>query len=318
MESNADDRVVRRRRWWRWALICATVVAALVLVHQIGAIDLAALWTEADGPLVGLAAALSLVSLFGAAGSLLAASPVPLPVPATFAVQLATSFTNLITPASAGGNALLIRFVRRNRASLPASVAAVALVQVTGVLGTLCIVVPAVVATGFRIDVHRWFGGAGLLVAAGVVLVLVAVGVWLLRPGGSVRRRIRDGLGETLRQFRKALRQPRRVVGSTFAGLFVLVGQTVTLAVCLGAYGVRLPMAAIALVLSVGTAVGAAAPVPGGIGATEAGLAAGLAVAGADPSSALFAVLLYRVLIFWMRVPLGWTALLWLRRTRHV
>jgi uncharacterized protein (TIRG00374 family) len=55
---------------------------------------------------------------------------------------------------------------------------------------------------------------------------------------------------------------------------------------------------------------------PGGLGFVEAGLAATLAVAGISTGDALVATLVYRLLTFWLPIPLGGVAA-WLFRRRH-
>jgi glycosyltransferase 2 family protein len=80
------------------------------------------------------------------------------------------------------------------------------------------------------------------------------------------------------------------------------------------AFGGALPIVAIAVVYLTGTAVGSAVPTPGGIGAVEAALAAGLTAAGLHGSVAFSSVLLFRVVTFWLPVPVGWVALNYLQR----
>ena len=55
---------------------------------------------------------------------------------------------------------------------------------------------------------------------------------------------------------------------------------------------------------------------PGGLGFVEAGLAATLAVAGVPAGDALVATLVYRLLTFWLPIPLGGVAVYVFRR-RH-
>ena len=55
---------------------------------------------------------------------------------------------------------------------------------------------------------------------------------------------------------------------------------------------------------------------PGGLGFVEAGLAATLAVAGISTGDALVATLVYRMLTFWLPIPLGGVAAYVFRR-RH-
>jgi uncharacterized membrane protein YbhN (UPF0104 family) len=64
------------------------------------------------------------------------------------------------------------------------------------------------------------------------------------------------------------------------------------------------PIAKIGLVYLTGSAIGSIIPTPGGIGAVEAGLTAGLTAAGVPV--AVSAVLLFRLLTFWLTIPFGW------------
>jgi uncharacterized protein (TIRG00374 family) len=72
----------------------------------------------------------------------------------------------------------------------------------------------------------------------------------------------------------------------------------------------------VAVVYLAGSAIGNAAPTPGGLGAVEAALAAGLTAAGLAGDVAVSAVLLYRLATFWLPVAPGYMAFGWLQR-RH-
>ena len=64
-----------------------------------------------------------------------------------------------------------------------------------------------------------------------------------------------------------------------------------------------------------GSAVGSVVPTPGGIGAVEAAMSAFMtAVAHVYAPVALSAVLLFRLLSFWLPIPFGWVALNYLQR----
>ena len=70
----------------------------------------------------------------------------------------------------------------------------------------------------------------------------------------------------------------------------------------------------VAIVYLTGSAIVSAVPTPGGLGAVEAALSAGLTAAGLPGITAVSAVLLYRTVTFWLPVPLGWVALTYLQR----
>ena len=76
-----------------------------------------------------------------------------------------------------------------------------------------------------------------------------------------------------------------------------------------------MPVLAIALVNLVGSVVSSAAPTPGGIGAVEATLIAGLTSAGMASTTAVAAVILFRLATFWVPLLPGWGAMVALQRS---
>ena len=73
-------------------------------------------------------------------------------------------------------------------------------------------------------------------------------------------------------------------------------------------------IAVVAVVYLAGATLGQAAPTPGGLGAVEAALAAGLTAGGLDGGIAVSAVLLFRLLTFWIPTIPGYWSFNWLTR----
>jgi uncharacterized membrane protein YbhN (UPF0104 family) len=65
-------------------------------------------------------------------------------------------------------------------------------------------------------------------------------------------------------------------------------------------------------------AIAAAAPSPGGLGAIEAALVAGLTGVGMQAGPAVSAVLLYRLVTYWLPVAPGWLSWRALQRRGYV
>ncbi len=92
----------------------------------------------------------------------------------------------------------------------------------------------------------------------------------------------------------------------------ILGGATVTLAYLCGlyaaveAFGGGLAFPAVGAVYLAGSAIGQAAPTPGGLGAVEAALIAGLVSVGLDKEVAVPSVLLFRLTTFWLPILPGW------------
>jgi uncharacterized protein (TIRG00374 family) len=82
------------------------------------------------------------------------------------------------------------------------------------------------------------------------------------------------------------------------------------------AFGGHPAFVVVALVYLGGSAVASLAPTPGGLGAMEAALVAGLTGLGVAAGPAITGVLAYRLMSWWIPMPMGALAWTWLRRAR--
>jgi undecaprenyl-diphosphatase len=148
-------------------------------------------------------------------------------------------------------------------------------------------------------------------------LVLIAV---ILSVSGLVagavhfRRRLISAAHAALAQVNVLARQPARaltLVGSA-GGITAAYALALVAAVQAGGGGPSL-VSVFAVYLG-GSAVAAAAPTPGGLGALEAGLVAGLTSVGMQAAPAVTAVLVFRVVTYWLPVLPGAAAFWALRR----
>jgi uncharacterized protein (TIRG00374 family) len=108
--------------------------------------------------------------------------------------------------------------------------------------------------------------------------------------------------------------QPRKLAEGIGGALLLSLAYISCLDVCVRALGGSAPFATVAVVYLTGSALGSIVPTPGGLGAVEAALTAGLRAAGVAGTIAVSAVLLFRLATFWLPVPAGWVALKYLER----
>ena len=113
---------------------------------------------------------------------------------------------------------------------------------------------------------------------------------------------------------REIATRPAKVSALLGGSAVVTIGYITALACCLQAFGGGAPLASVALVYLAGTALATAAPTPGGLGAVEAALVAGLTGIGIPTEIAVSVVLSYRLLTFWLPVIPGWIAFVALQR----
>lgn len=75
------------------------------------------------------------------------------------------------------------------------------------------------------------------------------------------------------------------------------------------ALGYTVPFAFLAITYLASNTVGSIVPSPGGIGPVELALTAGLVAAGVPYGVALSTAIVYRLVTFWIPIPVGWLSL---------
>ena len=293
--------------------LVASVAAIYLLAGELAQASLGSVLRSADWIWGVAALALSAVTYAGAALSLSGFIAERLNFLRTMLVQLAGSFVTLVTPAAVGGAALNVRYLQRRKVPAPVAVASIAVSQVVAfVLHILLLVVFAAIAgTGPQSPIKpptwAYFVVAGLVVLAGVVLAV---------PAGRrmVRARLSPTFGQVLPRLLEVAQQPRKLAEVIGGALLLSLAYILCLAACVAAFGRSVPFAKIGFVYLTGSALGSIIPTPGGLGAVEAALTAGLTAAGVPGAVAVSAVLLFRLLTFWLPVPFGWAALNFLER----
>jgi uncharacterized protein (TIRG00374 family) len=292
--------------------LVATILAGYLLIVQLGRVNFATLLRQADPLWMLVALGLSALTYVAAALSLSGFVPGRLNFIRTMLAQLAGSFVTLVTPAAVGGAALNVRYLQRNKVPPAVAAASVGVAQVVAFVLHILLLVVFVAITGARSHSLRpptwvYFVIAGLVVAA---LIVAAV------PSGRrlLRARLAPALGQVLPRLLEVLQQPRKLAEGIGGALMLTACYILCLDACVRALGGSLSLTGAAVVYLTGSALGSLVPTPGGLGAVEAALAAGLTATGMAAATAVSAVLLFRLLTFWLPVPLGWGAFSYLRR----
>ncbi|GAB3158590.1 hypothetical protein GCM10027059_03600 [Myceligenerans halotolerans] len=293
-------------------MLTLTIVAVAVVVGTISFEQIAEAVRGANPWWVAVAYVFGLITWFGAALTLVAFSPVRIPLFRATMTQAAGSFVALAAPAGIGPAALNLRLLTQRNVQLSMAVATVALVQVSQFVVTVLLLIVMSVFTGEGVLVQ--LPSASILIALGCVAV--AVVAVLLVPG--VRRRslnyVRPRVRQVWPRLASMLSHPGRLAVGVAGNLVMTLGYALTFDACLRAFGESLPLVDVALVYLVGNALGALLPTPGGLGGVEGALTAGLAAAGLTPVLAVSGALLYRAVTYWGRIPLGWVAMRYLER----
>ncbi|MFJ9932114.1 YbhN family protein [Streptomyces virginiae] len=297
----------------------AGAFGAYFLLTQLAHVPLAETVADAEWGWVGAALAFSALSYVAAAMSLLGFVPERVSFLRTVVAQVAGSFVKLVAPAAVGGVALNTRFLQRAGIRPGLAVASVGASQLFGLASHILLLLSFGYLTGTEKTPEMTPSRtviAGLLTVA--VLVLVVTAVPFMRK--FVVTRVRALFAGVVPRMLDVLQRPKKLV-TGIGGMLLLTGCFV---MCLDASirafggGEAISYASIAVVFLAGNALGSAAPTPGGMGAVEATLTLGLVAAGLEKEVAISAVLLFRLMTFWLPVLPGWISFNFLTRKEAI
>jgi len=262
---------------------------------------------------------LSALTYVASAMALIGGVPGHVPFWPTVLAQFASSFINRVSPANVGGMALNARFLQKAGSDAPASVAAVGVNSIAGAVMHLVLMVVFFVLAGH--DLTKAFklpSGTKILLALAVILAVAGI-VLATRPGRRwARKQLVPGLRSAAISLRRAASSPVKL-GLLFGGsALITLLYIVALAASIKAFATGPSLIVIGAVYLASAALAAAAPTPGGLGAIESALIAGLAGVGMQAGPAVSAVLLYRLATYWLPVLPGWLSWRLLQRREYL
>jgi uncharacterized protein (TIRG00374 family) len=262
---------------------------------------------------------LSALTYVASAMALIGAVPGHVPFWPTVLAQGASSFINRVSPANVGGMALNARFLQKAGSDTPTSVAAVGVNSIAGaIMHVVLIVVFFALAGNDLTKAFKLPSGSKILLILAVIIAVVGI-VLATRPGRRwTRKQLVPGLRSAARSLKRAASSPVKLgllfSGSALITLFYIGG----LAASVEAFSTGPGLVIIGAVYLGAAALAAAAPTPGGLGAIEAALIAGLTGVGMEAGPAVSAVVLYRLATYWLPVLPGWLSWRFLQRREYL
>ena len=292
--------------------LVASILAVYLLTSELARVNLSTLLRSVDPRWLLVALGLSALTYAGAAWELSGFVLERLSFTRTVLAQVASSFVTLVTPAAVGGAALNVRYLQRRKIPPAVAAASVGVSQVVAFVLHIVLLVIFVAITGARSHSLRPPSWAYWVIAGLVLAALIVLAV----PRG--RRLLRARLGPALGQIGPRLvamvQRPTKLAEGIGGALLLSASYILCLAASVLAVGGHIALTSAAVVYLTGAALGSVVPTPGGLGAVEAALAAGLTATGMAAATAVSAVLLFRLLTFWLPVPVGWAAFNYLQR----
>ncbi len=300
------------------AKVAVGVLAAVFLLTHLSEITSAAGAVARSNPFwIAVAVAMAGFSYVLAAWTLGAATPLRLPFGRTVAAQLAAASANRLSPAGLGGMGLNMRYLEASGSSRSAALGAVGLGQVSSFAARLLLIVGMAAMTRRTLPLHVPLQPGWILVAT-VIAALVVGAAMLVRRRMLLRllALLVGSVASVLAHVREVASEPRRLmvllVGSAGIGL----AHAAALTACVAAVGGHLGPTDAIFVYLTGSAMSAAVPSPGGVGAVEAALVAGLGHLSVPGAVAVAGVISFRLVTYWLPIVPGLVCAAALRR-RH-
>jgi glycosyltransferase 2 family protein len=251
--------------------------------------------------------------------ALMGAVPQRLPLWPTVLTQAASSFVNRVSPANVGGMALNARYLQKCGVETGAGVAAVGVNSVVGLAVHLVMMVAFFAWAGRGLsNAFKLPSGSKLLLILAVIVAVTGL-VLATRPGRRLASgKLIPGLRSAAASLRLVARRPGKMTMLVGGSALVTLAYIGALVASVEAFGGGPGLVLIGAVYMGAAALASVAPTPGGLGAIEAALVAGLAGVGMSSGLAVSAVLLYRLATYWLPVAPGWVSLRLLQRWEYV
>jgi len=263
--------------------------------------------------------AASAVTYLASAAALIGAVPGRIPFWPTTLTQAASSFVNRISPANIGGMALNARFLQKNGVSPSAGVAAVGVNALMGAVAHLTLLVIFFALAGHRLtQAFRLPPASKLLLALAVAAALAGLVLASRRGRRFAVTRLWPGVRSAAASLRTVAASPVKLTLLTGGSALITLAYIGGLVASVQAFGGHAGIAEIGAVYLGAAVIAAASPTPGGLGAIEAALVAGLTGIGVPPGPAVSAVLAYRLATYWLPVLPGWLCLRSLQNRQYV
>ena len=312
---------LRRVRPKDVVLTAAVVFAAYLLISQLADIGFATIASELSGAEIAwvLVALVLAQSTFIPSGiSVRGGVATPLPLLPCIVLQSALKFITLTVPSSAGRVATNLRCLQRMGAPRAEAVAGGAIDDVSNTVIQASLFLLVLPFVGVDLDTSQ-FEGAGpdrrLLIAMAVALVM---SVALVFAVPKLRERVLPGVRDAMRGLWSVARVRRKRLEVFGGGLAAELLYALALGATCLAYGIDLNIAQLIFINTSASVLSSIVPVPGGIGAAEAALSAGLIAMGVDESTAFAVSITQRLCTFYLPPIWGYFSLRWLSQKGYV
>jgi undecaprenyl-diphosphatase len=297
--------------------LALAIIALYIVVPQLGSFRHSlSLLPRADWRDLAFAAILTALSYVAAAGTYYYLALRPLRYGRTLLIQVAGMFVNRLLPAGIGGMGINYLYLIKSRHSGAQAASVVAANNILGVIGNSLLIGLSLAHFHDQLpgSLRIWSVTDGRFI---VLMTLAVTAIWFVLYKYFGQRFLR-AMHDFLKQFLSYRKRFGQVLPALACSLTLTVCNVASLWFCAMAMHIDLTFVPILLVFSFGVALGSATPTPGGLGGVEAGMVGGLILYGAGHSPALAAVLVYRLISYWLPLFIGAASFAFSERRHYI
>ncbi|MDQ5884873.1 MAG: glycosyltransferase 2 family protein [Patescibacteria group bacterium] len=233
----------------------------------------------------------------------------------TLQVETAELFVSRILPSGVGTIALNMYYLTQKNHTVTQASAVIAANGLSNAVAYTILVFLGLITSGFtfgvssaqnyNINIHKI-----MLIALAVLIV-----AFLIYQIPKVKNKIKSFISGLLKNIETYKDKPKNIIMAVILnGLGSLTGIFAIYASA-QALGVELTMAQALLTYTAGNIMASLVPTPGGLGSAEAGIFAGLTIAGLSTADAVSVTMLYRLISYWIPLIPGYLAFWHLRKS---
>ncbi|WP_083980112.1 lysylphosphatidylglycerol synthase transmembrane domain-containing protein [Demequina salsinemoris] len=315
-DADIETENIQRFGWRTILTLFLGIIAAAIVIASFNTQEILSALDDANPWWLLVALSFDLLTFVGAAISLAAFSPIRMPWSHVLLTQAAAAYIALAVPAGIGPAALNLRLLTKRKVPTPLAVATVALVQVSSIIVTVTALILLTLTTGSEGTLAA-LPSTSVLIGVAVVAGVVAVALTVPRVRKLAAARVMPMIRQTWPRLSQVIGQPWRIVIGVLGNLVLAAAYVGAFWAVLEAFGQDLALIDVAVLYFLSNAVGALVPTPGGLGAVEGALIAGLTAAGLGAVAVPVAII-YRLISYWARIPMGYFSMRFLQRRGEI
>ena len=233
----------------------------------------------------------------------------------TLQVETAELFVSRILPSGVGTIALNMYYLTQKNHTVTQASAVIAANGLSNAVAYSILVLIGLISSGFTFGVSSAQNYNIDISKIALIALAIIIIAFIIYQIPKVKNKVKSFISGLVKNIETYKDKPKNlVIAVILNGLGSLTGIFAIYASA-QALGVELTMAQALLTYTAGNIMASLVPTPGGLGSAEAGIFAGLTIAGLSTAEAVSVTMLYRLISYWIPLIPGYLAFWHLRKS---